>query len=156
MLPQADYMKWNGNNGFVMGQVVPRIPSIAQLMKDLDLQDRLEIIEEGESEDEDSGQDELIRATDVEITSEMVPQAFSHFTYFVSNRKVLVCDLQGVLDQSKTPPLFELTDPVIHYSSSKKKRGKYGRTDHGKKGINQFFVTHDCSALCRLLNLPPV
>jgi len=44
-----------------------------------------------------------------------IPQAFSHFTYRYTKRKLLVCDLQGVL--SGTSPLLELTDPVIHFRS---------------------------------------
>ncbi|CAE8653365.1 unnamed protein product [Polarella glacialis] len=87
-----------------------------------------------------------------------VPQAFSHFTYRHTNRKMLVCDLQGALDSSKYPPVFELTDPVIHYSSVTGRAQVYGRRDKGRAGINEFFSTHQCSELCRQLNrrfLPP-
>jgi hypothetical protein len=44
-------------------------------------------------------------------------QAFTHFTYGVTNQKVMVCDLQGVYDTDAVPPKFELTDPAIHYAS---------------------------------------
>jgi hypothetical protein len=41
-------------------------------------------------------------------------QAFAHFSCRLSNRKLLVCDLQGIYDDTAVPPLFELTDPAIH------------------------------------------
>ncbi|KAK1736886.1 alpha kinase family protein [Skeletonema marinoi] len=79
-----------------------------------------------------------------------IPQAFSHFTYNASGRRFLVCDLQGVLDMKKTPPVFELTDPAIHYSEQTR-RSDFGRTDKGENGIDQFFQTHTCSDLCRMV-----
>lgn len=89
------------------------------------------------------------------ITLEQYPQAFSHFSFDKSERKLLVCDLQGVLDQSKRPPVFELTDPVIH-SNFRQRKHKYGRTDHGRDGIKKFFSTHQCNDLCKLLGLSDV
>ena len=47
-----------------------------------------------------------------------VPQAFSCFSYYYTKRKMLVCDLQGILDMSATPPIFQTADPVVHYRSS--------------------------------------
>ena len=86
-------------------------------------------------------------------------QAFSHFSYWNSGRKMLVCDLQGIMSDS--PPedescagVFELTDPVVHYKSQSGRKQVYGRTDLGKKGMHRFFQTHDCNAVCRLLGLP--
>ena len=66
-----------------------------------------------------------------------------------TKRQYLVCDLQGVLDSSCAPPLYELTDPVIHTT---RRRGKqYGRTNRGGRGVSAFFKTHTCSELCRAL-----
>ena len=72
------------------------------------------MINELSAQDEDGG-DEM-RFDPVELQHEII-QAFSHFTYVFTRRKMLVCDLQGVLDVSCSPPCFELTDPVIHYTS---------------------------------------
>jgi hypothetical protein len=47
---------------------------------------------------------------------------------------------------------YVLTDPVIH-SKKKKAKGMYGSTDRGPSGMNKFFVSHSCNALCRLLGL---
>jgi len=69
----------------------------------------------------------------------------------MSGHKLLVCDLQCVLNKNVTPPLFEFTDPVIHYKSTKGRVNVYGRTDHGEKGIHNFFKTHTCSPLCRAM-----
>ena len=44
-----------------------------------------------------------------DILPEHVPQAFSHFTYIVSEKRKLVCDLQGVYNEVDG---FVLTDPV--------------------------------------------
>ena len=83
-------------------------------------------------------------------------QAFSHFSYRSTRRKMLVCDLQGVQSTSAVfedrAGVFELTDPVIHYRS-KSRRQVYGRTDLGKKGVHRFFETHRCNDVCRLLGL---
>jgi hypothetical protein len=37
-------------------------------------------------------------------------QAFSHWTYVHSDQKLLLCDLQGVLNQEGRSARFELTD----------------------------------------------
>lgn len=41
-----------------------------------------------------------------------------------------MCDLQGVLNTAKHPPVFELTDPVIHYTSKNERKRNFffGRT----------------------------
>ena len=113
-LDPTKYKKWNGNNGFVDGQDRSNGP--------VDNKDQtlLDIIEES-SEDED--EEDQIRddvavpmLTPLELQRD-IPQAFSCFTYRHTNRRMLVCDLQGVLDTSRSPTVFELTDPVIHYQS---------------------------------------
>ena len=117
------------------------------------------IAEEDECDDDDDeaeaarGGPSQTRPAEVPISIAVadIPQAFSHFTYRCSRREMLVCDLQGVLDEAASPPLFELTDPVIHYASRSGRQNVYGRTDRGKKGINSFLKTHVCSDLCRAL-----
>ncbi len=56
--------------------------------------------------------------------------------------------MQGVLDTKK--PVFEFTDPAIHYKKQTD-RVDFGRTDLGENGIEQFFQTHVCSDLCRMV-----
>ncbi len=51
-------------------------------------------------------------------------------------------------------PLFTSIDPVIHYQSKTGKRQEFGRTDLGRKGVREFFKTHECNDVCRLLCLP--
>ena len=80
-----------------------------------------------------------------------VPQAFTHFTYRYTGKKMMVCDLQGVLDTARLPPLYELTDPAIHYKSRTGRRNVYGRSDLGSGGMDRFLQTHQCSALCGML-----
>ena len=107
-----------------------------------------EEIEDEDSEDEDINsrsafyQNEKINVIDI-------PQAFSHFTYNITRRKKLVCDLQGVHNTADN--VFELTDPVIHHKSDTGRKHVYGRTDHGKRGMHNFFKTHKCTNLCRML-----
>ena len=66
-------------------------------------------------------------------------QAFSHYTWEKSGKKLIVCDLQGVIARSK----LKLTDPVIHYT----------HVNLGITGIEQFFKTHKCNNFCRKLKL---
>ncbi len=85
----------------------------------------------------------------VSFKNEDIPQAFTHFTFERSRRRIMVCDLQGVLDTASSPAVFELTDPVIHFQSGSGRFNVYGRGDGGKHGINKFFSTHHCSELCK-------
>jgi len=70
------------------------------------------------------------------------PQAFSHFSYELSNQKLMVVDIQGVGD------LY--TDPQIHTLSGL----DFGAGNKGKKGIDRFLGSHRCNAVCQLLKLP--
>ena len=111
-----------------------------------------------DDDDEEEDESNLARFERVSISSDNskidpnhIPQAFSHFTYRYSNRKLLVCDLQGVFNADTCPPTYELTDPVIHYKSSRGVKNTFGRTDCGKQGISDFLRTHICNPLCKLV-----
>ena len=82
--------------------------------------------------------------------------AFSHWTYVNSHQRMLLCDLQGVLDQEGRRPIFKLTDPAI--CTTKTKKGKplrrYGRTDKHWQGVRLFFKSHRCNIVCKCLGLP--
>ena len=80
-------------------------------------------------------------------------QAFSHWTYLDSNRQLLVCDIQGVLNEEGRVPRFELTDPCI---CSKNSKARYGKTDVGMKGFRSFKHSHKCNNVCHGLGLPPL
>jgi len=132
--PELDgkFTKWNNNAGAV--RAVP--PSSSGKGNALG-----GIVEEDEDEDEDGA---------IDIND--VPQAFSHFSYEYSRGKQLVCDLQGVWNADDG---FVLTDPVVHYVSSSGRRHKNGATDKGVEGVQRFFRTHKCGALCKKLLLTP-
>lgn len=80
-------------------------------------------------------------------------QAFSHFSYLFTDRKLIVCDLQGVYNTDTVLPMFELTDPVIHYRSNKGRRMVFERTDEGQSGVQLFFKTHKCNDICKRMSL---
>ena len=86
----------------------------------------------------------------VTLNTDDVPQAFSHFSLYYSQRPTsqirgkggvsgncLVCDLQGCYD--KRSATFTLFDPVIHSELGEK--GLFGATDRGAKGINEFLAS---------------
>ena len=159
LLDPEQYMKWNDNTGRVheKGKLLNEEKMDADSAPDVfEISHQLDLILE-ESEDEPDEEDMVacfapgvpLKKT---IEQEDFPQAFSHFSYQSSKRQILVCDLQGVLNTKIAPHVFELTDPVIHSASDKK--GAFGRTDRGKKGMQSFFKTHHCNALCELLGLP--
>lgn len=81
-------------------------------------------------------------------------QAFSHWVYESTNRDLLVCDLQGILDMEGLRPAFRLTDAAI-CSRSRGKRSYYGKTDLGMRGIRNFCRRHVCNGVCTALNLLP-
>ncbi|CAD7925977.1 unnamed protein product [Amoebophrya sp. A120] len=68
-----------------------------------------------------------------------VAQALSHFSYHVSDGRELVCDLQGGRDGRN----YVLSDVVI-MSADK----KYGNTDLGLPGIENFCANHVCGPFC--------
>eukprot|EP00026_Physarum_polycephalum_P001557 Phypoly_transcript_01559.p1 GENE.Phypoly_transcript_01559~~Phypoly_transcript_01559.p1 ORF type:complete len:683 (+),score=110.62 Phypoly_transcript_01559:158-2206(+) len=72
------------------------------------------------------------------------PQAFSHFTWEHTKHNMIVVDLQGVDD--------DYTDPQVH---TKDGIG-YGVGNLGRTGIDRFLKTHQCNAICQLLNLPRI
>jgi len=90
------------------------------------------------------------------------PQAFSHFTYEKSKRKLMVVDLQGVFTVNKADgtKVYELTDPVIHQRPLGKKSERrimnFGRTDRGILGMTAFFESHECNGFCKFLGLSEV
>ena len=51
----------------------------------------------------------------------------------------MVCDLQGIFNTDMIPPRIEMTDPAIHYASTRGRRMVFGRTDKGKSEMNAFF-----------------
>ena len=125
---------------------------------DATVQDGPEIIDLVDDNDEDDTKKDFLF-----VTPDEVAQAFSHFSYVIGGRRILICDLQGVYDRSRK--LLQFTDPVIHYNDNpnwtplqhpaagKKSNhfNKYGRTDRGSKGIEDFLQTHVCNGLCELV-----
>lgn len=93
------------------------------------------------------------------MRDEFWPQAFSHFTYEKSKKRLMVVDLQGVLTKNNDgTKVYQLTDPVIHKHRKRNtfKNWNFGRTDRGEKGMRAFFESHVCNDACRMLNLTPV
>lgn len=89
----------------------------------------------------------------ISVTRNEVAQSFSHFSYHMSRKNMLICDLQGVFDKTKNT--FCFTDPVIHSNNPREQyqinRQRYGRTDMGQKGIDSFMKSHKCNRLCELV-----
>lgn len=160
------WCKWNNNAGAVDGKLLNAPLNVDREIANLVKDDLFEIAE-GDSEDEEEGSD-YSEAEDefcydgglqmaIDQAEEVPPseylQAFSHFTYLFTNKKLLVCDLQGIYNTDTVPPTFQLSDPAIHYKSSKKREMVFGRTDKGKVGIDMFFKSHTCSRFCKFLQL---
>ena len=166
------YRKWNNNAGGVEGVVrenkdfVPIPPTgaagggrdLGALQEgDEDEDDEEDEDESDEEEEKDGGTTGIVISSRVEelqkrVLDTDVPQAFSHWTNTITKRKKLVCDLQGELVATASGLVFECTDPCIH-KKEEHRRGKRDRTDKGAEGINQFFSTHHCNALCEILLL---
>jgi len=142
-----DFEKWNSNNGWA--QCAKRITRNVSLPQVIPLQ----IIKEEEGDDDgDDYNDEPSREPNaVSFRHDEVAQAFSHFSYIHGGRKTLICDLQGAFN--RVGKVLVLTDPVIHFFDPSKdhKRGVYGRTDRGEKGIADFLRNHECNGLCDLM-----
>lgn len=79
-------------------------------------------------------------------TNHDIIQAFSHWTYHITDGKMLVVDCQG----SFRDRVFYLTDPAIHCTDVT----RFGGTNLGTIGISRFLLTHKCNECCRALSIP--
>ena len=70
--------------------------------------------------------------------------AFSHWTYTVTESFLMVVDLQGVDRDDK----YILTDPSIHC-----KEPRFGLANLGNYGMEQFFKLHRCGIVCEAMEL---
>ena len=77
-------------------------------------------------------------------------QAFSHYSWAKSKKKLVICDLQGVVQGHK---IF-LTDPAIHCIDYMALQPKAGGSNLGYPGIQKFFSTHKCNEVCHKMKLP--
>ncbi|KAL7545059.1 hypothetical protein ACHAWF_008424 [Thalassiosira exigua] len=163
------WVKWNDNNGgLVNGKRKHVAIDVDFELKELQRENARDNLGAIVEEEEDSDDDESIsdvesddsQNDDVEVTSNTLGinpseylQAFTHFTYRFTKKKVMVCDLQGVFNTEMSPPTIEMTDPAIHYASTRGRRMVFGRTDKGRSGMNSFFKTHKCTKICKYLHL---
>eukprot|EP00927_Polykrikos_kofoidii_P023407 TRINITY_DN21598_c1_g2_i1.p1 TRINITY_DN21598_c1_g2~~TRINITY_DN21598_c1_g2_i1.p1 ORF type:complete len:756 (+),score=105.00 TRINITY_DN21598_c1_g2_i1:133-2400(+) len=76
-----------------------------------------------------------------------IMQAFSHWTYYASEGSWMIVDIQGVLQEDLHSCV--LTDPQILTKQGK----RFGPGDLGQKGMKAFFQSHECSAVCKRLQL---
>ncbi|KAL7722574.1 Elongation factor 2 kinase [Entamoeba marina] len=76
-------------------------------------------------------------------------QCFSHWTYFRTAKRLIVVDLQGIVNKKKNEYL--LTDPAVHHESLSK--FYFTRTNHGTTGISNFFSSHTCNSICKELGI---
>ena len=74
-------------------------------------------------------------------------QAFSHYTYEESKKKLVIVDLQGVATEHE----LILTDPAIQHMDD----SKFGPTNFGQVGIWKFFKSHTCNDICTTMGLTP-
>jgi len=148
---EGRFRKWNNNNGVVYSSSAAAAQSRTGGRTTATVLGA--ICEDEDGEEEDEADDETDGATG-EVALDELPQCFSHFSHTHTNGKTLVCDLQGVWNALDG---FVLTDPVIHYVSSRRgsRRHHNGGTDKGAAGVLAFFKSHRCGALCRRLGLAP-
>ena len=165
-LPAGRWKKWTDNRGGIhnVAKCTPVLepaskgrPGPTTVMASLAESEEEEEVESDEDLFEDSASKpppvrQMLTFADRQlfrrILDEDILLAFSHWTHFYTKRDCLVCDLQGVHFDGANP-VFKLTDPAIH----SKKPGRYGSTDHGRKGQNAFFKNHTCNSVCKLLRL---
>jgi len=160
-LDHTKWKKWNANNGWTEGmEKAPEFDRVAlrEEFAKVDAGDLMNIVEEGSDEEPEEDDEACESRPKVEakvFSPSEVAQAFSHFTYWASGRKRLVCDLQGVYDEGNR--LLKFSDPVIHYhhpGRPDERRFVHGKTDRGRDGVAMFFDTHNrdhCGHLCLLM-----
>jgi len=135
------FKKFNDNKG----GVVSLNQKLDNIKNDVDISDDEEEVSENDENDEIVElSDELLHEAS-RIIDDDVPQTFSHWSYVYTKGELLVCDLQGALGSKE----FSLTDPAINSNI----KGRFGKTDMGRKGQARFFKTHKCTSFCRVLKI---
>ncbi|XP_065066391.1 uncharacterized protein LOC135692242 isoform X1 [Rhopilema esculentum] len=76
--------------------------------------------------------------------------AFSHFSYCISNGKMLIVDIQGWTSDDNSGVTF-LTDPQIHTPDKK----GFGSANRGLDGFSEFWASQHpkCNDVCKALSL---
>ena len=177
---EGPYQKFNNNMGYVLHQ--QRRVELPALKEDDDDDKSFDLSEDDDEQEEsvDGKNDEFGRLVQKGLLQDQLfsskecsplpacrytnvrqqdfPQAFSHFTYEKSKKRLLVVDLQGVLKEHRDGTKeYILTDPAIHKRKRSKnaisRLGYLGRTDRGEKGMRAFFDSHVCTDACSLLGL---
>ena len=76
--------------------------------------------------------------------------AFSHFSYCISNGKMLIVDIQGWTSDDNSGVTF-LTDPQIHTPDRK----GFGSANRGLAGFSEFWASQHpkCNDVCKALFL---
>ncbi|XP_061166509.1 alpha-protein kinase vwkA-like [Saccostrea echinata] len=90
-----------------------------------------------------SGKFQNFNSSKTKMFDSMVMNAYSHYTWCCTQGECVVTGMKGV----KQFENYYLTVPVVHSRDQ-----KYGRTDMGQMGIDNFFANHQCNDFCR--NLP--
>ncbi len=75
-------------------------------------------------------------------------EAFSHYSWVKSGRKLLISGLQGF--KKKLQNKIVLIDPTVHSNGD---GGTYGVMDRGMEGIQKFFECHTCPDVCSKMKL---
>jgi hypothetical protein len=78
----------------------------------------------------------------------LILEAFSHFSFVISEENFVICGLKGVYKKDKSE--FILTNPTIH-----SREGKFGPKDKRDPGIRDVTDNHTCNKFCQMfLNKP--
>jgi len=81
-----------------------------------------------------------------------LPQAFTHFTFEITNHQLMVADLQGWVKKTPDGQLhYEITDPAV---LTKDRKDLPSDVNVGRRGMLAFLRAHVCSDFCRKLKLP--
>lgn len=75
------------------------------------------------------------------FTSDTLAQAFTHFTWKASGRRIMICDIQGVGDV--------YTDPSIQCEQEETPELAEKSCNWGGEAVHTFFRQHRCSVHCR-------
>ena len=93
-----------------------------------------------------------MKENDLDEQALSVALCFSHWTYHITEGKMMVTDLQGTITMSATTGkyILLLTDPALHCSDT----AKYRPMNLGKAGMDSYLANHKCNEFCDLLGLP--